>query len=197
MVQKILAPFAGWSSSLAEIPDAVFARAMLGEGAALDPTGNELCAPCDGEVISIAAARHAIALRASGGAEILVHVGIDTVALNGEGFAPQVRKGDRVRAGDVLLRFDLELLGRRARSLMTPVIITNGERFRILRAHLDRRLAAGDVLFELEEIGAAATVAAPGDQARRWSARRWWSLMRMAFTPAGGADCARREEPAL
>src|SRR5688572_20147574 len=129
---------------------------MLGEGAALDPTGSELCAPCDGEVISIAAARHAIALRATGGAEILVHVGIDTVALNGEGFAPQVRKGDRVRAGDVLLRFDLELLGRRARSLITPVIVTNGERFRIQRAYLDRRLAAGDPLFELEEIAAHA-----------------------------------------
>jgi phosphoenolpyruvate-protein phosphotransferase len=162
LVQKILAPFAGWSSSLAEIPDEVFARAILGEGAALDPTGNELCAPCDGEVISIAAARHAIALRASGGAEILMHVGIDTVALNGEGFAPQVRKGDRVRAGDVLLRFDLELLGRRARSLITPIIVTNGERFRILRAHLDRRLAAGDVLFELEEAGAAAALVMPG-----------------------------------
>jgi phosphoenolpyruvate-protein phosphotransferase len=162
LVQKILAPFAGWSSSLAEIPDEVFARAMLGEGAALDPTGSELCAPCDGEVISIAAARHAIALRATGGAEILVHVGIDTVALNGEGFAPQVRKGDRVRAGDVLLRFDLELLGRRARSLITPVIVTNGERFRILRAHLDRRLAVGDVLFELEEAGAVAGVVVAG-----------------------------------
>ncbi len=156
MVQKILAPFAGWSSSLAEIPDEVFARAMLGEGVALDPTGNELRAPCDGEVISIAAARHAIALRAPGGAEILVHVGIDTVALGGEGFAPQVRKGERVRAGDVLLRFDLELLGRRARSLITPVIVTNGERFRIRRACLDRRLAAGDLLFELEEIAAHA-----------------------------------------
>jgi phosphoenolpyruvate-protein phosphotransferase len=156
LVQKILAPFDGWSSSLAEIPDEVFARAMLGEGAALDPTGNELRAPCDGEVISIAAARHAMALRAPGGAEILVHVGIDTVALGGEGFAPQVRKGDRVRAGDVLLRFDLELLGRRARSLITPVIVTNGERFRIQRAYLDRRLAAGDPLFELEEIAAHA-----------------------------------------
>ncbi len=180
MVQKILAPFAGWSSSLAEIPDEVFARAMLGEGAALDPTGNELRAPCDGEVISIAAARHAIALRAPGGAEILVHVGIDTVALDGEGFAPQVRKGDRVRAGDVLLRFDLELLGRRARSLITPMIVTNGERFRIGRAYLDRRLAAGDLLFELEEI--AAQRKAPSRLRRPWwSAKQWWSLTRTAF----------------
>ncbi|HEU4592755.1 MAG TPA: phosphoenolpyruvate--protein phosphotransferase [Steroidobacteraceae bacterium] len=152
---KILAPFSGWSSSLAEIPDEVFARAMLGEGAALDPTGNELRAPCDGEVISVAAARHAIALRAPGGAEILVHVGVDTVMLRGEGFEPLVRKGDRVHAGDLLMRFDLDLLARKARSLITPIIITNGERFRISGARLDRRLASGDVLFEVEPLGEA------------------------------------------
>jgi phosphocarrier protein FPr/phosphocarrier protein len=158
--QKILAPFAGWSSPLAEIPDEVFARAMLGEGVALDPIGGELLAPCDGEVISVAAARHAVALRAANGAEILVHVGIDTVALGGEGFEPRVRKGDRVRAGDLLLRFDLELLGRKARSLITPVIVTNGERFRVGGARVDRRVAVGDVLFEIEE-----TAAPPGDVA--------------------------------
>src|ERR1044072_4467139 len=106
---------------------------MLGDGLALDPTDAELRAPCDGEVISIAAARHAVALRATGGAEILVHVGVDTVALGGRGFTLHARKGDRVHAGDLLLTFDLELLSREARSLVTPVIVTNGERFRILR----------------------------------------------------------------
>ena len=156
MSGKILAPFAGWSSSLAEIPDEVFARAMLGEGVALDPTSDELRAPCDGEVISIAAARHAIALRTPEGAEILVHVGVDTVALGGEGFNPRVRKGDRVHAGDLLMSFDLELLGHKARSLVTPVIVTNGERFRVTRARLDRRVAVGEVLFELEALDLAA-----------------------------------------
>ena len=156
MVKSIRAPFGGWSSPLAEIPDEVFARAMLGDGVALEPTDAVLRAPCEGEIISIAAARHAIALRTPDGAEILVHVGIDTVELGGEGFTPRVRKGDRVHAGDELLHFDLDLLARRARSLVTPVIVTNGERFRIVRAQIDRRVAAGDPLFELEEIGAAA-----------------------------------------
>jgi len=160
---SIRAPFAGFSTALAEIPDEVFARAMLGEGAALDPTDPELRAPCDGEVISIAAARHAVALRATCGAEVLVHVGIDTVTLGGEGFTLLVRKGDRVRAGDLLLRFDLDLVARKARSLVTPVIVTNGERFRVVRARLERRVASGDVLFELEEVGAAA--AAPRERA--------------------------------
>ena len=159
---SIRAPLAGWSSALGEIPDEVFARAMLGEGAAIDPTGNELRAPCDGEVISIAAARHAVALRATCGAEILVHVGIDTVALGGEGFTLHSRKGDRVHAGDLLLSFDLDLLAARARSLVTPVIVTNSERFRIVRANLDRVLGPDDVLFELEASGEAAVAAPAG-----------------------------------
>src|SRR5688500_3083379 len=135
---------------------------MLGEGVALDPTGSELRAPCDGEVISIAAARHAVALRATGGAEILIHVGIDTVALAGEGFELHVRKGDRVRAGDLLLNVDLDLVARKAPSLMTPVIVTNGERFRIVNLRSNRMLARGDPLFELEEISTGDVVRANG-----------------------------------
>ena len=164
MTFEIRAPIAGWSSGLTEIPDEVFARAMLGDGAALDPTSGELRAPCDGEVISIAASRHAIALRAPSGAELLAHVGIDTVALNGEGFTVHVRKGDRVRAGDLLSSFDLDAVARRARSLVTPVIVTNGERFRIVRARLDRRLEVGDPWFELEEISAAAPGSVAGSR---------------------------------
>ncbi len=154
-MSTILAPFAGWCAPLDEVPDAAFAQRMLGDGVAVDPTGHELRAPCDGEVISIAAARHALALRATGGAEILIHVGVDTVALGGDGFQIHVRKGDRVRAGDLLLAFDLDRVARAAPSLMTPVIVTNGERFRIRNPNLNRALACGDALFELEEVGAA------------------------------------------
>ncbi len=148
----ILAPLAGWSSPLGDIPDAVFAKAMLGDGAAIDPLGRELRAPCDGEVISLAASRHAVALRSLAGAEILMHVGVDTVGLAGEGFELHVRKGEKVRAGDLLLSFDIDAVARRAPSLMTPVIITNGERFRIVDARLNRAVKPGDLLFELEEV---------------------------------------------
>jgi phosphoenolpyruvate-protein phosphotransferase len=162
-VSRILSPFAGWCAPLEEVPDAAFAQRMLGDGVAIDPTGNELRAPCDGEIISIAAARHALALRTADGAEILVHVGIDTVGLAGDGFEVRVRKGDRVRAGDLLLTFDLDRVSRKAPSLMTPVIVTNGERFRIRHASLDRALAAGDALFDLEEIAPGiAPAAVPG-----------------------------------
>jgi multiphosphoryl transfer protein len=150
----IRAPFAGWSSALAEIPDEVFARGLAGDGVALDPTGNELRSPCDGEVISFAAARHAVALRAAGGAELLVHVGIDTVALAGDGFTQHATVGQQVNAGDLLLSFDLDLLANKARSLVSPVIVTNPDRFRVVRASFDRVVASGDLLFELEAIGA-------------------------------------------
>src|SRR5690349_13492120 len=156
----IRAPFTGWSSSLEEIPDEVFARALLGEGVALDPVEGELLAPCDGEVISIAAARHAVALRSTAGAEILVHVGVDTVGLAGKGFEVHVRNGDRVRAGDLLLSFDLDSVARRAPSLMTPVIITNGDRFKVSRVRVDRQVKHGDLLFAIEEIGTATAAAA-------------------------------------
>jgi phosphocarrier protein FPr/phosphocarrier protein len=91
-------------------------------------------------------------------------VGVDTVGLKGEGFELHVRKGEKVRAGDLLLTFDIDAVARRAPSLMTPVIVTNGERFRILDARLNREVKAGDLLFELEEVAAVAAPAsaAPG-----------------------------------
>jgi len=150
----IRAPFAGWCAPLAEIPDAAFAQGMLGDGVGLDPMGNEVRSPCDGEIVSIAASRHALALRAAMGAEILVHVGVDTVGLAGEGFNVHVRKGDRVRTGDLLLTFDLDLVARKAPSLMTPVIVTNTDRFRITRANTGRMVAIGDALFVVEQFAA-------------------------------------------
>jgi multiphosphoryl transfer protein len=158
------APLAGWSSPPEEIPDEVFAKRMLGDGVAIDPVGNVLHAPCDGEVISIAASRHAIALRHANGAEILMHVGIDTVGLAGEGFELLVRKGERVHAGDPLLKFDLDQLARKAASLVTPIVITNGDRFRVTGMQVNRELAVGDELCAVEAVGAAAVEAAAGGE---------------------------------
>ncbi len=158
----LLAPLAGWSAPLDEVPDAVFGQRMLGDGVAIDPTGSTLHAPCDGEIISVPASLHAVALRAPDGAEVLVHVGIDTVGLGGKGFSPRVKKGDRVRAGDPLLEFDLAELARTARSLITPVILTNGEHFRISEPRVSRPVAVGDPLFEIHAIGAVADAVVPG-----------------------------------
>ncbi|HEU4601238.1 MAG TPA: phosphoenolpyruvate--protein phosphotransferase, partial [Steroidobacteraceae bacterium] len=148
-------PLAGWSSSLDEAPDPVFAGRMLGDGLLVDPTGHELFAPCDGEIISVAPSKHAISIRSTEGVEVLIHVGIDTVALGGAGFDVHVAAGERVSAGTKLLTFDLDFLARSAKSLVTPIIVTNAERFEIISAQVDRELAVGDALIELRPKGFA------------------------------------------
>ena len=156
----LMAPLAGWSTALDEAPDAVFAGRMIGDGVAIDPVSGTLCAPCAGEVTVVAAARHAVTLRTAQGCEILLHVGIETVALAGEGFQAHVQPGAEVRTGDPLLSFDLDLLAQRAPSLLTPVIVTADSGFRIKRRVLDRELALGDVLMELEPVSTASVAQA-------------------------------------
>ncbi len=143
-------PLPGWSAPLEEVPDAVFAGRMMGDGVAIDPTGSCLHAPCDGTLIVVAPTKHAVTLRAGNGAEILLHVGIDTVSLAGAGFELHVHEGDRVKAGDPLISFDLDLLAQRASSLMTPVVVTHPGGFPIARRSQDRLLDVGDFLMEIQ-----------------------------------------------
>jgi multiphosphoryl transfer protein len=145
----LVAPLAGWSTPLDEAPDGVFAERMLGDGLAIDPTGNSLYAPCDGELIAVPASRHAITVRTPEGAEILLHVGIDTVGLAGEGFELHVHQGQKVRAGERLLSFDLDLLARRAKSVLTPVVVLEACGFSIDRRNQGGEVAVGDFLLEL------------------------------------------------
>lgn len=153
-------PLKGWIAPLDETPDAVFAERMLGDGLAIDPLGSTLHAPCDGRVIAVHATRHAVTLRADNGAEILMHVGLETVGLGGEGFEVHVKNGDAVKAGDRLISFDLDLLSLRARSLITPIVITNPEAFRIVRREQDHAASVGDFLMELAPVGGAGAVLA-------------------------------------
>lgn len=156
----LLAPLAGWSTPLDEAPDEVFAGRMLGDGLAIDPTGSTLYAPCDGELIAVPTSKHAVTLRTPEGAQVLLHVGIDTVGLAGEGFELHVRQGQQVRAGDRLLSFDIDLLARRAKSLLTPVIVLEGGSFSVGRRNQDREVAVGDELLELVSASEAAIVPA-------------------------------------
>ncbi|WP_454718731.1 phosphoenolpyruvate--protein phosphotransferase [Caulobacter segnis] len=158
----------GWLAALDETPDAVFAERMLGDGLAIDPLDSTLHAPCDAVVTTVHRARHAVTLRAANGVEILMHVGLETVALNGEGFTVFVKEGQSVKAGDKLLGFDLDLLAQRARSLITPVVITNLDAFEIVRRDQDRAISVGDFLMELSPVGGAvaASQVAAGEVAR-------------------------------
>jgi len=168
----LAAPLAGWSTSLDETPDAVFAGRMMGDGVAIDPTVGVLHAPCDGELVVVAAARHAVTLRTAAGCQILMHVGIDTVALAGAGFTVSARPGARVRTGDPLLAFDLDLLARRAPSLLTPVIVTADSGFRILRRTLDAPVAVGDSLMEIVPQSLAPSLAPASAASAQVHARR-------------------------
>lgn len=147
----LTSPLAGWCAPIDEVPDAVFAASMLGPGVAIDPTSQTLHAPCDGEVMTIASGKHAIAIRSPEGVEVLMHIGIDTVELGGAGFEPVVQVGQRVTRGEVLLRFDLEALAQTAKSLITPMVITNADGFEIDFHAIDRVVQLGDALFQIRE----------------------------------------------
>ncbi len=151
---QLTAPLHGWAAALDDVPDAVFAGRMLGDGAAIDPLGTTLHAPCDGQVLTLHAGGHAITLRGEGGVELLMHIGIDTVQLGGSGFTAKVAVGDMVTRGQPLIDFNLDALVQAAPSLMTPVIVTNGEHFRIADRSGGRVVAVGDPLLTLEPLGA-------------------------------------------
>lgn len=150
---EIGSPLAGWATPLDEVPDPVFAERMLGEGMAIDPTEGRLVAPAAGTVVSIHSAGHAVTIELDSGPVLLIHIGLDTVRLAGAGFTPLVREGQRVGAGDTLIEFDLDLIARRAPSLMAPVIVTNGEAFRIIQPRARRSVEFGATLFSVEPIG--------------------------------------------
>ena len=164
----LLAPLEGWASPLGEVPDPVFADKMMGDGLAIDPIGSVLCAPCDGEIVLLHGALHAVTLRAANGAEILMHIGLDTVALGGRGFTPHVTVGQQVRAGDKLISFDLDQLAQSARSLITPIVVTNGEDFVIAQRQENKAVARGQHLMTLRRLSPLrASSVATGREFRR------------------------------
>jgi multiphosphoryl transfer protein len=152
----IASPLAGWITPLEAVPDPVFAERMLGDGVAIDPTEGRLVAPAAGTVVSVHPAGHAVTLALDSGPVLLIHIGLDTVALGGAGFTPEVRDGQRVGEGATLALFDLDLLARRARSLVTPIIVTNGEAFRIVSRQPQGPTKTGEPLFSLEEVAVPA-----------------------------------------
>src|SRR6202522_2891062 len=159
---QILAPCDGWCGPLDEVPDPVFAGRMLGDGVAIDPTSQVLLAPCAGEIIALPASAHAVSIRTAQGIDLLIHIGIDTVQLGGRGFDARVRPGAIVRAGDELIRFDLDVVARGAKSLMTPIVATPMDGLRLDRCRAAGAVSAGELLFEIAGAppgGAAGVVA--------------------------------------
>lgn len=122
----VTAPFSGTLVPLSEVPDETFASGVLGEGIAIEPSDGLFCSPVDGAVETIAETKHAIGFAADNGLEILVHVGLETVSLNGEGFEILVKEGDRVKAGQPVAKADLALIRERGLKTITSIVLTGG-----------------------------------------------------------------------
>ncbi|MDE7230797.1 MAG: glucose PTS transporter subunit IIA, partial [Oscillospiraceae bacterium] len=126
----VYSPLEGRVVALSDVPDATFAEGVLGLGAAIEPTVGEVVAPADGKVSSIFDTHHAVGLTLDNGMELLIHVGINTVALNGEGFTAHVGEGDRVKRGQPLISFDKEFIASKGYPTITPVIISNADDYK-------------------------------------------------------------------
>jgi multiphosphoryl transfer protein len=140
----LLAPMTGPVVPLANVPDPVFSGGMFGDGIGIDPLEGKLLAPCDGTVMHLARTGHAVTITTQEGAEILLHIGIDTVELNGKGFAPMIEQGAKVRAGDVLIEFDQDVVACNAPSLVSVIAIANSDAFEVVERAADVVLKAGE-----------------------------------------------------
>ena len=149
---KILSPMTGEAVGLGEVPDPVFSRKIVGDGMAVIPSEGKLLSPVDGEIISVADTKHAYGLRTAEGLELLIHVGLETVHLNGECFQVFVKPGDKVKAGDLLAEVDMAYLKERGINPITPVLVCGGFQGQQLNAAAGPVQAGKTVLMELSEV---------------------------------------------
>ena len=147
----LTAPLNGAVIPLSEIKDEVFSQGVLGNGVAIEPNSGEVYAPCDGVIMEIPETLHAVGIGGDNGAEILIHVGMDTVGLNGKGFEPQVKKGDAVKQGQLLLKFDMDYIKSQGLPVTTPVIITNTDEYAEIKAEASGEVKKGDKLLSFRK----------------------------------------------
>ncbi|WP_236168950.1 phosphoenolpyruvate--protein phosphotransferase [Pseudomonas atacamensis] len=126
---QLLAPLSGVLMALDQVPDPVFAGRIIGDGLCIDPTSSTLCAPLAGVVSDVQASGHALTITNDAGVQVLMHIGLDTVNLAGEGFTRRVDAGQRVEAGQALIDFDADYIALHARSLLTLMLVVSGETF--------------------------------------------------------------------
>ncbi|MFQ3176499.1 MAG: PTS system glucose-specific IIA component [Psychromonas sp.] len=130
---NLIAPISGEIVAIEEVPDVVFAEKIVGDGIAIRPTGNKMVAPCDGTIGKIFETNHAFSLESDTGIELFVHFGIDTVELKGKGFTRIAEEGQKVKMGDTIIEFDLAFLTEKAKSILTPVVISNMDEIKELQ----------------------------------------------------------------
>ncbi len=146
---QLTAPVTGLLVAIEHVPDPVFAQKMVGEGVSIDPLANLLVAPIAGEVIDVQPSGHAVTVRSAEGLEVLMHIGLDTVRMQGEGFTPKVREGQTVAVGDPLVEFDMDRIATEAKSLLTQVVIANSEAIASLTPRTGPVIAGQDVIADI------------------------------------------------
>ncbi len=147
--QAIMSPLSGKLVALSDINDDVFSQGLLGQGVAIIPDNGEVVAPVSGEIITFLESKHAIGIRADNGLELLIHVGLDTVNLNGKHFTGYIKPGDRVTAGDRLISFDLHEITRLGYDPVTPVVIINSDEYASVVCTAPQPIAPMDTIIKV------------------------------------------------
>jgi PTS system beta-glucosides-specific IIC component len=145
----LYAPMAGVAVPVTEVPDPTFAEGMLGDGIAIIPTDGKVCAPCDATVDMMFTTGHAVSLTTESGAEILIHVGLETVSLEGKPFDVKVASGDKVKKGQVLMIADLEAIKAAGLNTITPMLVCNSADFSAFNKTTGKDVTNADVVIEM------------------------------------------------
>jgi glucose PTS system EIICBA or EIICB component len=143
-VEEFVSPLTGEIKPISEVPDPVFAEKMMGDGFAIVPTEGTVVSPVDGTIVNLFPTKHAIGIESDGGREVLIHVGIDTVKLEGKGFETLVSQGDKVTKGQPLLKVDLDYVGKNARAIITPIVFTNLKEGQAVNIEKSGQVGSGD-----------------------------------------------------
>lgn len=143
----VYSPMDGIAVKLDSVPDEAFSERILGDGAAVIPQNRNIYSPVSGRIVDITDSKHAFCITADDGAEILLHIGIDTVNLKGEGFDVKISSGDKVKAGQKIAEVDLEFLKKNKLKTETPVVLTEAENYKIMQVHEGKVSGGRDVLF--------------------------------------------------
>lgn len=148
---NVAADAAGTVVPMEKISDGVFSEGVLGPCCGIEPLEGKVFAPVDGKIDQVADTRHAIGLTGANGVEILIHVGLDTVDMNGDGFAPKVKIGDRVKQGQLIMTMDLDKIKAAGHPTVVITVVTNGDDLGSVELAASGSVTPGDVLFKIEK----------------------------------------------
>ena len=145
----VYAPMAGEAVGISEVPDPTFSSGMMGNGIAIKPTDGKVCSPVNGTVDTMFETGHAVSLISDSGIEVLIHVGLETVGLNGAPFQVKVSNGQKVKKGDLLMIADLEAIQAAGLPTITPVLICNTDDYTTFNTTTGKAVTNADVVIEL------------------------------------------------